>query len=423
MVVGRIFPKITGFYLGGSPSAAEIVYSDKVRRVHIRLGGQEEQITAGPEGVIYITKGYPSALQIKWALKFQKKKFLPYFKFFEAASLAYPEVSSRLTKQDSEFVHHSALEGRYSVRYRIVRSSRRKNTQIAYEGGLLVVRCPTKLTDFEVELELQKSAAKIIQFLEKMRRGAPTVEKEPTSAEAANSIRLADGAEVQIIWQPGKRKSISISMPNSEQLLVKYPTNSSREKVMGWVLSQQAWIQKKRQKSLGKEDTNRAFFEKLFSEHEIVLLDVKRKVRVSSVRKESGVFDDEVVLWIKDANISREQFLEVLVKTIKKWALTALQEEFELKLAQMGPFRYPYRKFFLTSAKTRWGSCSSRGHVRIHWNTVFVTKSERDYLYTHEAAHLTEMNHSPRFWQLVEVHCPGYKRARTILHSRTLGFL
>ena len=270
MVLDRIFPKITGFYLDGSPSEAEIVYSDKVRRVHIRLGGQEEQITAGPEGVIYITKGYPSALQIKWALKFQKKKFLPYFKFFEAASLAYPEVSSRLTKQDSEFVHHSALEGRYSVRYRIVRSSRRKNTQIAYEGGLLVVRCPTKLTDFEVELELQKSAAKIIQFLEKMRRGALTVEKEPTSAEAANSIRLADGAEVQIIWQPGKRKSISISMPNSEQLLVKYPTSSSREKVMGWVLSQQAWIQKKRQKSLGKEDTNRAFFEKLFSEHEIV---------------------------------------------------------------------------------------------------------------------------------------------------------
>ena len=59
-----------------------------------------------------------------------------------------------------------------------------------------------------------------------------------------------------------------------------------------------------------------------------------------SVRKESGVFDDEIVLWVKDANLTRDQFLEVLVKTIKKWALTALQEEFELKLAQMGPFRY-----------------------------------------------------------------------------------
>lgn len=423
MVLGRIFPKITNFYLDGSPSEAEIVYPDKVRRVHIRLGGQEEQITAGPEGVIYITKGYPSALQIKWALKLQKKKFLPFFKFFEAASLAYPEVSSRLSQQDSEFVHHSALEGRYSVRYRIVRSSRRKNTQIAYEGGLLVVQCSTKLTDFEVELELQKSAEKIIQFLEKMLRGAPTVDKEPSPAKAASSIRLADGAEIQIIWQPGKRKSISISMPNSEQLLVKYPTRSSREKVMDWVLSQQAWIQKKRQKSLGKEGTNRAFFEKLFSEQEIVLLDVKRKVRVSSVRKESGVFDDEVVLWIRDANISREQFLEVLVKTIKKWALTALQEEFELKLAQMGPFRYPYRKFFLTSAKTRWGSCSSRGYIRIHWNAVFVTKAERDYLYTHEAAHLTEMNHSSRFWMLVAQHCPDYKHSRAMLHSRTLGFL
>lgn len=83
MVLGRIFPKITNFYLDGSPSEAEIVYPDKVRRVHIRLGGQEEQITAGPEGVIYITKGYPSVLQIKWALKLQKKKFLPYFKFLK----------------------------------------------------------------------------------------------------------------------------------------------------------------------------------------------------------------------------------------------------------------------------------------------------------------------------------------------------
>ena len=145
MVLVRIFPKITKFYLDGSPAEAEIAYPDKVRRVHIRLGGQEEQITAGPEGVIYITKGYPSALQIKWALKLQKKKFLPYFKFFEAASLAYPDVSARLSQQDPDFVHHSALEGSYPVRYRIVRSSRRKNTQIAFEGGLLVVHCPANL--------------------------------------------------------------------------------------------------------------------------------------------------------------------------------------------------------------------------------------------------------------------------------------
>ena len=111
MVLGRIFPKITKFYLDGSPAEAEIAYPDKVRRVHIRLGGQEEQITAGPEGVIYITKGYPSALQIKWALKLQKKKFLPYFKFFEAASLAYPDVSARLSQTDPDFVHRRKLSG------------------------------------------------------------------------------------------------------------------------------------------------------------------------------------------------------------------------------------------------------------------------------------------------------------------------
>ena len=82
-----------------------------------------------------------------------------------------------------------------------------------------------------------------------------------------------------------------------------------------------------------------------------------------------------------------------------------------------------YGRITIRNQTSRWGSCSSRGHIRIHWNAVFVTKAEREYLYTHEAAHLTEMNHSSRFWQLVEVHCPDYKRARAMLHSRTLGFL
>lgn len=56
---------------------------------------------------------------------------------------------------------------------------------------------------------------------------------------------------------------------------------------MGWVLSQQAWIQKKRQNSLGKEDSNRVFFEKLSSEQEITLLDCQKKSK--AVERAQGV--------------------------------------------------------------------------------------------------------------------------------------
>ena len=212
MVLDRIFPKITGFYLDGSPSEAEIVYSDKVRRVHIRLGGQEEQITAGPEGVIYITKGYPSALQIKWALKFQKKKFLPYFKFFEAASLAYPEVSSRLTKQDSEFVHHSALEGRYSVRYRIVRSSRRKNTQIAYEGGLLVVRCPTKRTS-KWNLSFRNQQRKLFNFWRRCAAVLRLWKKSPLRPKQRTAFGLQTVQKSKLFGSPGNARAFQFLCP------------------------------------------------------------------------------------------------------------------------------------------------------------------------------------------------------------------
>ena len=99
------------------------------------------------------------------------------------------------------------------------------------------------------------------------------------------------------------------------------------------------------------------------------------------------------------------------VKTIKKWALTALQEEFELKLAQMGPFRYPYRKFFLTSAKTRWGSCSSKGNLNFNCLLMLAPAEILDYVVVHELCHRKEMNHSKAFWAEVEKVLPDYRES------------
>ncbi len=74
-----------------------------------------------------------------------------------------------------------------------------------------------------------------------------------------------------------------------------------------------------------------------------------------------------------------------------------------------------FRSYALSSALTRWGSCSSEGRIRLNWRLVHFPLSVVDYVVAHELAHLREMNHSPRFWQTVESIFPEFREARKAL--------
>lgn len=74
-----------------------------------------------------------------------------------------------------------------------------------------------------------------------------------------------------------------------------------------------------------------------------------------------------------------------------------------------------FRSYALSSAATRWGSCSSEGRIRLNWRLIHFPLSVVDYVVAHELAHLREMNHSPRFWRAVESIFPEFREARKAL--------
>ena len=64
---------------------------------------------------------------------------------------------------------------------------------------------------------------------------------------------------------------------------------------------------------------------------------------------------------------------------------------------------------------SRWGSCSTTGMLSFSWRLILAPSHVLDYLAAHEVAHLVEMNHSAKFWQLVQRLCPGHECAKAWL--------
>ncbi|HEY5365912.1 MAG TPA: SprT family zinc-dependent metalloprotease [Casimicrobiaceae bacterium] len=71
----------------------------------------------------------------------------------------------------------------------------------------------------------------------------------------------------------------------------------------------------------------------------------------------------------------------------------------------------------LSNAKSEWGSCNQRGEIRLNWRLVQLPDELADYVVAHEVAHLVELNHSPRFWAVVERLMPGHGHRRRALEE------
>jgi len=81
-----------------------------------------------------------------------------------------------------------------------------------------------------------------------------------------------------------------------------------------------------------------------------------------------------------------------------------------------------YASVRIANQRTRWGSCSSTGAMSFNWRLLLAPEDVLDYVIWHEACHLRHLDHSPRFWALLERHRPGYRGPKAWLrrHGATL---
>jgi predicted metal-dependent hydrolase len=81
-----------------------------------------------------------------------------------------------------------------------------------------------------------------------------------------------------------------------------------------------------------------------------------------------------------------------------------------------------YRDLSIRAQRTRWASCSAEGRMNFNWRLLLAPERILDYVVWHEVCHLEILDHSPRFWALLERRWPGYREDRDWLsrHGATL---
>jgi predicted metal-dependent hydrolase len=72
----------------------------------------------------------------------------------------------------------------------------------------------------------------------------------------------------------------------------------------------------------------------------------------------------------------------------------------------------PYRDLSIRGQKTRWASCSADGAMSFNWRLLLAPERVLDYVIWHEVCHLQVLDHSPRFWRLLERWYPEYREDR-----------
>ncbi len=160
------------------------------------------------------------------------------------------------------------------------------------------------------------------------------------------------------------RRTLSLAVKDG-RLIVRAPIGTPKSRIEEAVSSHLSWIEKHIQRQLEKE------------------------------RLESSFSDDEI-------------------KNLKAAARRVLYQKTESYSKIMG---LKYQKIRITSAKTRFGSCSSKGNISYSYRLMMYPEAAIDYVVVHELAHLLEMNHSKAFYKIIEKYLPDYKERRKLLKS------
>ena len=86
-------------------------------------------------------------------------------------------------------------------------------------------------------------------------------------------------------------------------------------------------------------------------------------------------------------------------------------------------YKFNINRVAIKNTTTRWGSCSSKKNLNFNYKIIYLKPYLADYLIVHELCHLGELNHSKKFWALVEKTIPNYAKLNKELKKTNIKLI
>ena len=228
---------------------------------------------------------------------------------------------------------------------------------------------------------------------------------EPAPAGAAPTRHaLLGGRAVEFRFERRRRRTIGIRV-SENGLSVAAPLRTPWREVEGFLHEKARWILAKLDQRMAAGKPRTIFGESGETlplhgrEIALVVSPAKRSIRLHGADLHIGVPEPH----------RRGAVRELLLHWLKARALEALAPRVAHYAARVS---LPPPPLKLSNARTQWGVCMASGRLRLSWRLVHLDPELADYVVAHEVAHLVELNHSERFWALVEWLYPHWREAR-----------
>lgn len=217
-------------------------------------------------------------------------------------------------------------------------------------------------------------------------------------------LPLPDGASIPYQLERRSRRTVGLKIDQTG-LIVHAPNRISQSQLEQMLMSKIDWIQSK----LKTQQENILPVFEWKDGARLLFLGNDMALSVAPDTANRAVEYTPGLLKLALSNPENTaQIAKKVVQWYRKQALTDFSRRLEILSAKLG---VPTPTLFLSNARSRWGSCNSKQEIRLNWRLLQAPPHIINYVVAHELAHLKEMNHSAKFWAMVEKIYPDYKTA------------
>lgn len=215
---------------------------------------------------------------------------------------------------------------------------------------------------------------------------------------------LSSGIEPLVIRESRRARRLILQLIPPFTLEVVVPRGTRPGEVQAFLAENRAWLEQ------ASREMRARYPEALQGlPQRIELTAIGRQWQVeyfqdASVRPRRRVYEDRIELTVPAANhpaawrMLREWLMSEARRHLKSWVWR------EAEVMGLAPNKVQVR-----TQRTRWGSCSGKGTISLNAGLLFLEPAVARYLLVHELCHLRHLNHSDRYWKLVERFEPDYR--------------